>query len=230
MTKDLLDMFIDDKKFILYPNTPENNIVAVFKKDEIYESKGSISDWLWTRLVVKKSKKDKTGIRYKHRVYYRNIFEKANETKILTIVMFNPSYANQYSNDGTINNCIKIAKDNGYNCIEVINMLTVRDPDIIRAINEPDNNAIDFIKVKDYFRGKDVLLAWGGYGKLSIDERGIKDKLHNKFLEILKDSNRYTFSKDLVNGKFPRHPSPKSFNNAKIERKNNKIILQKYNW
>ena len=232
MTKDLSEIFKNDKKYVLYHNIPKNNITAVFIKTDIYEFQGEISNWLWSRLAVKKNKNDKSGIHYKHRVYYKHVFNEVNEPKILTIIMYNPSYANQYSNDGTINNCIEIAVDNGYDGIEVLNMLTLRDSNIVRATKNSINEIRNFSypqNVMDYFKGRDVLAAWGGYGKLPEKLRNYKDELHEKFLDILKNSNKYTYSKDLVDGKFPRHPSPKALNNVKSVKNKNKIKLYKFN-
>ena len=53
--------------------------------------------------------------------------------------MFNPSTATHLSNDPTINNCKKIAEENNYDSFEVFNLLTIRDPNIKRAIKNTNS-------------------------------------------------------------------------------------------
>lgn len=76
--------------------------------------------------------------------------------------MFNPSTANHYSEDPTINNCIKIANDNNYGGIEIINMLTVRHPDINSAMEDFEPSVLSYSSYLNYLNNKDILIAWGG--------------------------------------------------------------------
>lgn len=142
--------------------------------------------------------------------------------------MFNPSYANQFSNDSTINNCIKIAKDNGYSGIEIINMLTLRDPSIKRVISE-DSNIFDFIDEKNlkiFLNDKNILIAWGGCGNLIKEEKEKKLSLQNRILSILPKQNVYVYSNSLIDCEFPRHSAPRAFNSI-VKDRNKKIKLTK---
>lgn len=181
----------------------ENNNITVFFSQEEYTNKNKeslgISNWLWTRLIVKNKKNYKTGNRYKHRIYYKHLFNDKQAENILTIIMFNPSYANQFSKDTTINNCIKIAKDNGYTGIEVFNILTIRDSDIERVIKNYKNKKNALEEFKEYLNSKNILLAWGSKSKI-FQEDVIK------FLKEIPDCKFYTFNSKLVNNKYPRHP------------------------
>ena len=179
----------------------ENDNITVFFSQEEYTNKNKenlgISNWLWARLIVKNKKNDKTGNRYKHRVYYKHLFNDKQAENILTIIMFNPSYANQFSKDPTINNCIKIAKDNGYNGIEVFNILTIRDSNIERVIKNYKKNALE--EFEEYLNGKNILLAWGSKSK----------EIQEDILKLLTKRNNckfYTINSKLVNNKYPRHP------------------------
>ena len=57
----------------------------------------------------------------------------------------------------------------------------------------------------------------GGVSKLTKEEKPLKEKLHKDMLNILRkiNCNIYTYSSQLVDNTYPRHPSPQSFNNIK---------------
>lgn len=225
----------DFEEFLTECEPYKNNNTTVYFYDK-YEAKGKFSDSQWKKLCVKKKKDDETGIYHKHRILYKNIFNENPNPKILTIIMFNPSTADHFSNDPTINNCIKIAKDNDYDGIEIINMLTIRTPDVKSAMDDRESSVISCSSYSDYLKNKDILIAWGGISKLNKDKAQRKLKLHEEFvIELEKNSNEniYTYSNKLVDNCFPRHPSPQSFNKAlkenKVDNKNSKIQLKKYN-
>ena len=197
MVNNLIDYL--EKK---YKKIENKNITVFFSQEEytdINKESLGISNWLWSRLIVKNKKNDKTGNRYKYRVYYKLLFNDKEVENIFTIIMFNPSYANQFSKDPTINNCIKIAKDNGYNGIEVFNILTIRDSDIERVIKNYKNKKNALEEFKEYLKGKNILLAWGSKSK-NFQEDILK------LLTEINDCKFYTINSKLVNNKYPRHP------------------------
>ena len=100
------------------------------------------------------------GVIHKYRLYYKTIWSKKPNPNLLSFVMLNPSTANQYSNDPTINNCIKIAKDK-FDGIEVVNIYSLRHP-VYKEIQK-NIDSIGNPKYIDYSFAqlKNVVLAWG---------------------------------------------------------------------
>ena len=223
MSKDLTLLFSNKKKYKKYVN---GNITAIFSGK--YFEQGNFTNSQWKKLLVNETEECSKGIYHRHRVYYRDEF--AGNKKTLTIIMFNPSTATHITNDPTINNCKEIAKKGKYDSIEIINLLTIRDPDIKRAINAENNNInIDLEDLKECLENKNILIAWGGLSKLTNNEKTKKEKLHKTMIKNLSsvNCNIFTFASDLLANGYPRHPSPSSYNRIKnkdeINLKNLKI-------
>ncbi len=125
---------------------------------------------------VYKEKLKVDGIAYKYRTYYKTVWDESKEN-LLTFIMLNPSTADQYSNDPSVNNCIKIAKKyEKYGGIEVLNVYSLRHPDyskIVDCIKKGEGNPKDM----DYdTQCTNVVLAWGNK-KVELNK-----KLQNKIL------------------------------------------------
>lgn len=218
MSKDLALLFSNKKKYTKYVN---GNITAIFSGE--YFEQGNFTNSQWKKLLVKENEECSKGIYHQHRVYYRDEF--AGNKKTLTIIMFNPGTATHITNDSTINNCKEIAKKGKYDSIEIINLLTIRDPDIKRAINAENNNInidLEDLKeylqnLKEYLQNKNILIAWGGLSKLTNNEKTKKKKLHKTMIKNLSsvNCNIFTFAPDLLANGYPRHPSPSSYNRIK---------------
>ena len=172
---------------------------------------------------------------YKHRFYYKTVWD--TNKPILTFIMFNPSTANQYSTDPTINNCIKLAKkgigDTKFGGIEIYNLITIRHPSVIRTMEffKKEEKRINPL-FNDDFKDKHICLAWGGKinkGKNDLINaphtlKSFNDKkkyLIDSILEKLKTHpNLYIYGngKNTENYTKPRHPSPIAFNTIKNQR------------
>ena len=227
MSIDLTLLFSNKKKYTKYVN---GNITAIFSGK--YFEQGNFTNSQWKKLLVKETKECSKGIYQQHRVYYRDEF--AGNKKTLTIIMFNPSTATHITNDPTINNCKEIAKKGKYDSIEIINLLTIRDPDIKRAINAENNNInIDLEDLKECLENKNILIAWGGLSKLTNNEKTKKKKLHKTMIKNLRsvNCNIFTFAPDILANGYPRHPSPSSSNriNNKDEINLKKLKLENTN-
>lgn len=163
---------------------------------------------------------------YKHRLYYKTVWE--TNMPILTFIMFNPSTANQYSTDPTINNCIKLAKkgieNTKFGGIEIYNLITIRHPNVIKTIELYKNEKKHINPLfNETLECKHICLAWGekiGKGNTDIEIRKlenynkIKNDLIGKILKKLKNhSNLYVYGNK--KNKKPRHPSRTAFNTTK---------------
>ena len=163
---------------------------------------------------------------YKYRLYYKTVWShNENSKRLLSFVMLNPSYANQYSNDPTINNCIKIAKQNDYDGIEIVNIYSMRHPNFEKIksyIKEGKGNPAEI----DYDKAKlnNVVLAWGNKKIKNSCNNKLFNKLKNaKNIYILCVDNEQKIKKDYNYLKMQiRHPSNQAWtklggiNNAKL--------------
>ena len=141
----------NNKDFIPKPLKNDKGFM-LFSNDEYYLGKTD----KFSKIAQKHFKK----YPQRHRFYF---FEKLNGNQNnIIFLLYNPSYATPEVNDPTINNCIKLANDNNFSTIEVLNVYSERNPNI-KNLEKPDNNLnIEFIKQLLEKRGNSVVvLAWG---------------------------------------------------------------------
>ena len=194
----------------------EYTTLAYFPSEEIYTQKDkeeyAISDEQWNSLLVpnnesaykefKANKYDESkGTRYKYRAYFKAVKDGV-ETKndnLLTFIMFNPSTTHQYSLDDTVKNCLELAEKNGFNGIEVLNLLNIRNPRIDN-INICDSASNKDCKIN--LVCKNVVLAWGSRNFCNRGMSVLNENLQ-KFLNQDRDEDRkfYTLIKNKT-----RHP------------------------
>lgn len=146
--------------------------------------------------------------RYKHRYYASyKISDKNNTT--LTFILYNPSYANPKILDETISNCIKLAKQNSYSNVEIINLFSLRQTESSKQSLEKVNN-INKEFLNEYIKNldNDIVVAWG-YGK---------DNKHKKYCkeisEYLKNKNIFYIGINVekINQYINRHPDKRVWN------------------
>ena len=133
-------------------------------------------DWENEIDSVYKEKLKVDGIAYKYRTYYKTVWDESKEN-LLTFIMLNPSTADQYSNDSSVNNCIKIAKKCGnYGGIEVLNVYSLRHPNYSKIVDYIKNGKGNPNDIVYHAKCKNVVLAWGNK-KVELNK-----KLQNKIL------------------------------------------------
>lgn len=146
---------------------------------------------------VYKEKLKVDGIAYKYRTYYKTVWDESKEN-LLTFIMLNPSTADQYSNDPSVNNCIKIAKKCGnYNGIEVLNVYSLRHPNyskIVDCIKNGKGNPNDIVYQA---KCKNVVLAWGNK-KVKLNEKLQNKILGAQHIYILGAKEQNKINKDFV--------------------------------
>lgn len=154
-------------------------------------------DWENEIDSVYKEKLKVDGIAYKYRTYYKTVWDESKEN-LLTFIMLNPSTADQYSNDPSVNNCIKIAKKCGnYTGIEVLNVYSLRHPNyskIVDCIKNGNGNpeGIDYDA-----KCTNVVLAWGDK-KVTLNQN-LKNKIENaQHIYILGAKEQNKINKDFV--------------------------------
>lgn len=154
-------------------------------------------DWRDEIDSVYKEKLKVDGIAYKYRTYYKTVWDESKEN-LLTFIMLNPSTADQYSNDPSVNNCIKIAKKyEKYGGIEVLNVYSLRHPDyskIVNCIEIGEGNPKDI----DYdTQCTNVVLAWGNK-KVELNEKLQNMILGAEHIYILGAMEPNKINKDFV--------------------------------
>lgn len=110
----------------------KNKKEKLYVPDNLDVKKAEIKEEYKNYLNFKKEIKNKKDLKIlKYRPYLKVVKPECSidETKnILTFVLFNPSYANQYMLDETIKNCAHLSFDNkNYNGFEVLNLFCNRD-------------------------------------------------------------------------------------------------------
>lgn len=171
---------------------------------------------LWNDNELNKNYAEKLrvdGVIYKYRLYYKTVWSKFENPNLLSFVMLNPSTANQYSVDPTINNCIKIAKkvkDYKFDGIEVVNIYSLRHP-VYKEINKNLDNIgnpkdIDY----NFAELKNVVLAWGN-----------KKVTNSKLFELLKNNGCKLFILT-IEDESKKNPNYKNYNNKQIRHPDNR--------
>ena len=142
---------------------------------------------------------------YKHRYYYYEQFENENNKEVI-FVMFNPSSACPDKDDPTIKNCRELAKKQ-YESMEIINVLSERNPKVKDIQNIDNKTNYNFIKeLLAQRQSIDVIIAWG-YGK----EKEYKSQIE-MVEKLLSNNTKYkitvkeTALKEIKN--YDRHPAP----------------------
>ena len=157
---------------------------------------------------------DKTYEKYekfsdKHLFRYSLTCELSKSGKPITVILMNPSYADDKSLDSTLDNVRKfLTKIGRYSKFQVLNIFPIRTPNSKGLIDKMEKypkikakNIEYIIKVLD--EGNDVLVAWGS-----------KYHAHAKWLvDYLKGKNVYAYS--INTDKSPRHFAPQAYNTCK---------------
>ena len=140
--------------------------------------------------------------------------------KSITVILMNPSYADEYGLDSTLRNVREfLEKQKEYSEFNVLNIFPIRTANSNHLLNlmkkypkeiQEENNK--YIK-KVLNKSKYVLAAWGS--KYHNEAKWITDLIKNK------EVYAYSINK---NGT-PRHFAPQSYNRVK---KYNKLKLKKY--
>ena len=180
------------------------------KNNFLYKGKGEKKERYFLRISVKNSK---------------------TKNKELTVIMLNPS-EKEIENDSdkifvdkTITNVIKIAYENEYNQLNILNLITIIEPvsDNIK-LKQITHSNIEFIKQFIESNKSDILVAWGEKVKNNTRNEEVKS-----LIEFLKSKdNVFTFCPNKKD--FPKHPARIDFDCCKNCSGKNGIKLVKYNF
>ena len=165
---------------------------------------------------IEKNSDEYKNFNDKHLFRYSLTCELSKIGKIITVILMNPSYADECSLDATLDNVRKfLAEIGGYSKFQVLNIFPIRTPNSKGLIDKmekyPEIQAKNIEYIKKVLKGgNDVLVAWGS-----------KYHKHATWIfEHLKGKNVYAYG---INKDFsPRHFAPQEYNRCKAKK------MQKY--
>lgn len=207
-----LAIFVDEN----YSNEDKNNFKITDKQlEKLYvpdkiNTYEEYSKW-------EKSKHNYTNQPYKYRLYLKVVKKELNidhSNNILTFILFNPSTANQFDLDPTLQNCLKLLKKNinksnkEYDGIEIFNLYNIRNPKIdnLKLCDDTCNKNL-YDEIKNHIVGENIVLAWGCK---NISPQAIEQMNKNKeiLFKLFKKQNIkvYTLDKNIT-----RHPNSQAW-------------------
>ncbi|MDM5283797.1 DUF1643 domain-containing protein [Peribacillus frigoritolerans] len=133
-----------------------------------------------------------------HRLYL--ICEWCANLPLCLYIMLNPSTADMKHCDPTIDKCIKIAKNNGFGSIGVVNIFSLRTPrpeDLLHATVRtlPENMTY----IKDAINDAGIIVAaWG--------EKGQWFNMNYPILKYIEDQGKDLYYLELNKYGWPKHP------------------------
>jgi hypothetical protein len=143
---------------------------------------------------------------------YRYVLtRKWSKEGICLFIMLNPSTADEYKLDPTVNRAYKIAKRYKLGELVVLNVFAIKgtDPSIIKFCSEPVGEYNDYY-IKYYLKkSKMTVLAWGNNGKFNDRATAVKKLIINSKID--------PFCIDINNSGEPKHPLYTK-NNAKLKK------------
>lgn len=115
-------------------------------------------------------------------------------------IMLNPSIADLEVCDRTLDKCIKIAKNNGYGSISVVNLFSYRTskPEKLLAVEERNHSAnLETVK-KSIDEAKLIIAAWG--------EQGVWFNGCYPVFKYIEETEKKLYCLDENRYGWPRHP------------------------
>src|SRR4051812_4675630 len=106
----------------------------------------------------------------------------------LAFIGLNPSTADEEEDDPTIRKVIKIAANNGYGSIVMLNLFAVvsSDPEILRTHNDPVGQLND--ATLRHYQALDIVFAWGNF-KEAIERAKIVQRMFPNAFCLHKNKN-----------------------------------------
>ena len=124
----------------------------------------------------------------------------ASHGGLVNFVMLNPSKADEFRNDPTVERCERRARQLGFGAFSVTNIFAWRDtdPKAMRAASDPVGPANDDAIIERATWAQDVIAAWGTHG--AHLDRGAQ------VADLLRSVDRPLFHLGLSKAGHPKHP------------------------
>lgn len=152
------------------------------------------------------------------------IINQSGNGKIVTFVMLNPSTADEYSTDPTIDKCLAYAYALGCSILRVVNLFAYCETDSKELPKDstaigPCNDRAILDAVSDALY---IVCAWGNGSKL-----GHTRKRAEKVRKLLKPHRGRLYCLGCNDSREPKHPLPRNPTKLTVVRKN-KVVLEPY--
>lgn len=144
----------------------------------------------------------------------------SSENRSLIFILLNPSVSDTTQCDPTISKCIEIANMNGFDCVEILNLFSVIEPDpqnlpnTISKLTEKDNKVwLEQIIQSAKDGSKKVVCAWG--------DKGFRYNANYEIFKLLEMYNINPYCLSTISYNQPGHPARKA---------NSNLVLKSYNY
>ena len=114
------------------------------------------------------------------------------DERLVMFIMLNPSTADEYRNDPTVERCERRARDWGYDGLIVCNLFAWRstDPGVLKTLDDPVGPDNDWHIQQNAQDASLIVCAWGKDGELHGRGNQVADLLRHRNLTALKVSDK----------------------------------------
>ncbi len=121
---------------------------------------------------------------YRYRLW--RVWGDAPRPRRLCMVMLNPSTADEYKNDPTVERCCRRARMWGYDRIDVVNIFALRstDPQGLYVADDPVGADNDAAILAAASAAELTVAAWGNHGQLGARGQCVLDMLRQAGVEL----------------------------------------------
>jgi len=108
------------------------------------------------------------------------------DKKSVNFLMLNPSTADEYKNDPTVERCCRRAKEWGYGSVTITNLFALRstDPSALYSHPDPEGPSNDAVILRCAKRSDMVVCAWGNHGRFMERSRDVVGLLQSEGVQL----------------------------------------------
>ena len=208
------DFYNSDELEILTKNVkyPERKIKNFFVSNENVDYNNIEQEYSRIQRIITNQPIDEEKI-HKYRYYLKIVKRNCDiniKSNLLTFILFNSSYANQFKIDPTIQNCAYLTykKYNKYSGFEIFNLFSIRNSENILNDTQIDERNLMLIEtILSSRESKEIVLAWG-HGKNKTYPNAIKS-----LMKKIGDGNFKQISHSLDSEHKMMHPDNRAWIN-----------------
>jgi len=111
-----------------------------------------------------------------------------------TIIMLNPSIANELKNDLSVNRCLNFLIDNNYGSLEIVNLFAYIETDSnnLRTNQEYIGSENDNYICEAIVNSETIIVAWGSDNEYRIRKRQVLSIIGNHAIKYFEDYSERT--------------------------------------
>ena len=148
---------------------------------------GNKDELLSWKIMKSKATFDNSNPNFQYRYSLMKLWNEALPK--VTVIMLNPSIANELKNDPSVNRCLNYLIDNDYGSLEIVNLFAYVETDskTLRASQEyigPENN--NYIR-EEIVNSTTVIVAWASDNDYRIRKREVLSLIGNRTIKYFED-------------------------------------------